>query len=210
MNNIHCRTLAILFLGLMFFSSCEDEAKNQKPSTILKLEFPEHSYHSEKGEGPYTFQMPDEWTLIPVRTFDGDFCQEKIDLATHLYKYPSESEMQGIIDLRYNRVPDKRYIEDLIFDSFKLVDEEQTFAEAGSREYWEIIDKKNNIYGKIIESRGNGVASPLQFFFTDSVSNYVHGRVIIKYDDYKKAEQSIKHIKSGVLEMINTFEWHQD
>ena len=195
---------------LSVLTSCE-ENEIPKEELVLALEIEPFSFHNEKGSGPYSFQMPDDWTLIPVRAFDGDFCQEKIDLATHLYKYPGESEMQGIIDLRYNRVPNKKYIEDLIFDSFSLVDGEQKhFGDPGSREYLEISDKIRNIYGQIIECEGNGVASPIHFYLTDNVSNYIHGKLIIKYDDYKKAKQSIKHIKTGILEMINSFEWLKD
>lgn len=199
-----------VFALFIFLISCREEPYNPKEDVILKLDISPYTFHKEKGNGPYQFEIPDEWTLKDALVpFDGNFCQEEIDIATELYPYPGESKWNGLLSLKYWKLPDKAYLSDLISDSFKYIDRERTMASAPP-EYSNVIDYNNKVYGTVVEWKGNGVASPIQFYLTDSLENFIHGQIIVKYDSYRQAEQRLNHFKSGLLAIINTLEWLQD
>ena len=113
MNNISYRTIAILCLGLMFFSSCEDEAQNPKPPTFLKREFPKHSYHSEKGEAPFQFNISDYSILKTPVKCNEYYCEQEIYLG---------KEFNGNINLFYKKVDHPDSIRRLINFSNEEVD----------------------------------------------------------------------------------------
>ena len=211
MNNRFLYRLTVLTLTLSLLSACENEISNPKPETFLKLDISDYTFHKEKGNGPYQFEMPDVWTLKdPLVPFNDTICQEEIDIATGLYPpYPREKPWDGLLGLKYWKLPDKKYLPNLMHDIFiEYIDRETT--KASSREYSNVIDYESKVYGTIIEWEGNGVGSPLQFYLTDSLENVILGQVIVRYDKYGAAEQRLNHLKSGVLEMINTFEWLND
>jgi len=179
--------------------SCEEEPVIPKRTTYLQINFPNHTYHIQKGTGPYEFNMSDAWVLNnPVLEFDGTFSQEEIDLSTG-------GQSNGIASLLYRKFEEKDTLYQLITDSNKKVDYEK--IKANTIHYNQIIDEENRVYGTFFELIGDGVATPFQFYLTDSSENYIHGSVYLSYSKYEAAKPLLTHLKAGVLELINTIKW---
>jgi len=182
--------------------SCNEDPIVPKRPTYLQIDFPNYTFHLQKGSGPYEFKMPDTWVLKdPVLEFDGTYCQEEIDLSIG-------REINGITALLYRKFDDKDTLLQLITDSNKKVDYEK--IKANTIHYNQIIDEENRIYGTFFELIGDGVATPFQFYLTDSLNNYMHGSVYMSYSKYEAAKPLLNHIKSGILELINTIKWAKD
>ena len=107
------------------------------------------------------------------------------------------------LDLKFNKLNDGLDLINIEND-FKMLLETHTKRSNGvlMREY-ENIDKL--VFGKLYELQGD-VASPIQFFLTDSLSNFMQGSVNInsksKYDSIYPAIQYVKKDISVIFESI--------
>ena len=71
----------------------------------------------------------------------------------------------------------------------------------------EYENKTNNVFGKIYEIRGN-VASPIQFYLTDSLSNFLRGSLNLNSSaKYDSIYPSIQYIKNDILVLFETINW---
>ena len=71
----------------------------------------------------------------------------------------------------------------------------------------QIIRTKDKVYGTIFELKGD-VASPFQFYLTDSVSRFVSGVVYMNSrPNYDSIKPSLDYIKKDLDRMLNTFKW---
>ena len=63
------------------------------------------------------------------------------------------------------------------------------------------------VYGRLYEFKGN-VATPLQFFLTDSITNFVRGHLQPKSKIvYDSIYPSIQYIKNDVLVLFESLQW---
>lgn len=184
-----------LILGLCL-AACGDEQAIPKPPTYLRLNLPEHSYSVFKEDNcRYQFELPSIYTVKKVYTDEGLTCNKDIDLGP----------LNGIMFLSYIEMdkPLATYIDHAI----QKVDEHKIKATA--IEDYNIIRKNDKMYGTFFELQGD-VASPFQFYLTDSVSRFVSGVVYFnatpKYDSLKP---SLDYLKVDLDQMLKTFKWNK-
>ena len=73
-----------------------------------------------------------------------------------------------------------------------------------------IVNDKHQRYGMFIEMDGKGVATPFQFYLTDSTHNFVRGALYFNFLPNNDSMQPvISRIRKDVNHLINTFEWKQ-
>jgi len=184
---------AILFLVLFLTSCGGDKVLIPKPPTYLKLELPEHSYQKYKGECNYSFNISKLFTVEDVKEGDKLTCHKEIKLG----------ELNGIINFSYiNMVePLSRYVN----YSNDKVDEHK--IKATEIKDFQIIRPNDKVYGTFFELKGD-VATPFQFYLTDSVSRFVSGVVYFNaVPNYDSLKPSIDYLKIDLEEMVNTFKW---
>ena len=71
-----------------------------------------------------------------------------------------------------------------------------------------IVNDKHQRYGMFIEMDGKGVATPFQFYLTDSTHNFVRGALYFNFLPNNDSMQPvISRIRKDVDHLINTFEW---
>ena len=71
-----------------------------------------------------------------------------------------------------------------------------------------IINPDRKVYGMMIEMDGKGVATPLQFYLTDSTDNFVRGALYFNFVPNNDSMQPvIEYIRQDIDRMIGTFEW---
>ena len=71
-----------------------------------------------------------------------------------------------------------------------------------------IINPDRKVYGMLIEMDGKGVATPLQFYLTDSTANFVRGALYFNFVPNNDSMQPvIGYLRQDIDRMIGTFEW---
>jgi gliding motility-associated lipoprotein GldD len=188
------RYYGTLLLALLIFApGCDEEINIPKPPTYLRLEIPDHSYKVFDDPCPYRFEISELYAVKAVSDGENLTCHKDIDLgplngALHL----SYIDMEEPLATYVNFVNDK-------------VDEHKVKATA--IEDKNFINAKTRVFGTFFELQGD-VASPFQFYLTDSVKRFVSGVVyfncVPKYDSLKP---SLDYLKVDIEHMINSFEW---
>lgn len=177
-------------LSLIIILSCNDSAILPKQNAFLRIEFEEPNYkiYNQSDAFPDFYYNSNSVTLNSTN---------KNSLLLNYNKL-------GInLDLKFNKLNDGLDLINIEND-FKMLLETHSKRSNGvlMREY-ENIDKL--VFGKLYELQGD-VASPVQFFLTDSLSNFVQGSVNInsksKYDSIYPAIQYVKKDISVIFESI--------
>jgi gliding motility-associated lipoprotein GldD len=182
------------FVGIVMLISCGNkELPIPKPPTFLNIELPSHNYKKYNTACPYEFDLS---TLYEIRdVYEGKTltCHKDILLG----------KLNGTLHFSYI-VMDKQ-LKEYINYAIDKVDEHKIKATA--IEDNQIIRKKDKVYGTFFELKGD-VASPFQFYLTDSVSRFISGVVYMNArPNYDSIKPSLDYIKKDINQLINTFKW---
>lgn len=214
-KSIYTWVLSLIFMAL--FASCNDQKDENfldlfqdeendgaktlrgQNSTFLKIEFPEHSYHTERGNAPFQFKLSDNSTLKAPVNCNAYYCEQEIYLGR---------EIDGNINLFYKKVDHPDSLARLINFSNQEVDFHK--MKASKIEYDQIIDSESKVFGTLFELKGD-VATNFQFYLTDSIQNFVRGEVVLNcVPNYDSLRHVLGYVKVDLAEMINSFEWLKD
>lgn len=180
-------------LFLLVFVSCEEDSFIPKPPTYLRLDLPDHTYKVYSDDCPYSLEKPDIYTVKPVMDGETQTCHKDIDLGP----------LNGSVHLSYIKMTDplSAYV-NFVNDK---VDEHKVMA-SGIND-WKILSPKNRVYCTFFELQGD-VASPFQFYMTDSVEHFVSGVVYFNsVPNYDSLKPTLDYLKVDLEHMINTFQW---
>ncbi len=184
-----------LFIAIGVLSACGGkEITIPKPPTYLRLNLPDHNYRLFSENCPYEFELPEIYTVKSLVEEDGKpSCHKDIDLGP----------LNGVINFSYIEM--KNPLADYINFAINKVDEHKVKATA--IEDISIIRPDDKVYGTFFELQGD-VASPFQFYLTDSTSRFVSGVVYLnavpKYDSLKP---SLEYLKVDLKHFMETFKW---
>jgi len=180
----------ILFFSVLFFSC--DDSDLPKQNGFLRIEFEEPSYllYNEKNT-PLNFYYNS--SAINIDQVGSDqFFLDYFDLNLSL-------------NLSFYEINQKEDLENK-FRDFTLILDTHTKKSNGvvMREY----DNNNKtIFGKIFEIKGD-VASPIQFYLTDSTSSFISGSVNLKRKSkYDSIFPSIQYVKNDILVLFESVNW---
>ena len=185
----------------LFVVACNSaEGPLAKPRMFPKVEFPTRNFISfHNKECDFSFEHPDYFT----------YGKDSIRFEEN-YKYPcwfdlNAKSLNTTIHYSYLKVNSQKDLDININDAFKMVNEHNIKALARKESL--IENKEAKVYGLLFEIDGN-VASPLQFFLTDSTQHFI--RASLYFND-KVNQDSTKliydFIKKDIDVMINSFEW---
>lgn len=183
------RHFLFLFAISLLFAGCEEEHYIPKPPTYLRLEIPDHSYVQYDDPCPYTFEVSNLYTVRDVESS----CHKDIDLGP----------LNGSLHFSYIEMTDPlaSYVN---FVNDKVDDHKVKASAINDKNF---IRPESRVFGTLFELQGD-VASPFQFYLTDSTSRFVSGVVyfnsVPKYDSLKP---SLDYLKLDLEHLINTFEW---
>jgi gliding motility-associated lipoprotein GldD len=186
--------ITAIITGVLLLTSCGgDEIPIPKPPTFLNIELPAHSYKKYSASCPYEFDIP---TLYQVRdVYEGKTltCHKDILLG----------KLNGT--LHFSNIIMDKPLKDYINYAIDKVDEHK--IKATDIQDRQIIRPKDKVYGTFFELKGD-VASPFQFYLTDSVSRFVSGVVYMNArPNYDSIKPSLDYIKKDLDRMLNTFRW---
>lgn len=185
--------IILLLFGLLFlFDSCKKE-HTPKPRGYFRISFPAKSYKPLDMPVPYTFQ-------IPTYSNPGRDSLNLNQLDWVTIEVPANHAQ---IHLSYKKI--NKNLGTYIEESYTLAYKHS--QKASSIEEHLFINPSKKVYGTIYNIKGNA-ASPMQFYLTDSVKNFLRGSLYIKeIPNIDSLQPVIGFLNQDVLRLIETTEW---
>ena len=189
-------TILLVALAIAFIAISCDDSDNYlpKPRGYFRIDLPEKSYSKVDTIERYSFECPD-YALL---TYDQYSPHEKNWVNVEMPQF------KGSIHLTHKPVTGNlgEYLEDV----HTMVTKHLQKAN-GVRDSL-IVNEEHKVYGLFIEMDGKGVATPMQFYLTDSTKNFVSGALDFNFQpDNDSMQPVINFIREDIDHMINTFEW---
>ena len=183
--------ISLFFFTLIIFSC--NEPNLPKQNGFFRIEFKEPYYSVyEEIDTPFKFYYNSSSTNL-----------DQIGSDQFLFDY---KDLNLSLNLSFYNINSSQDLEKKARD-FSLILDTHTKKSNGVilREY----DNDNkSIFGKLYEIKGD-VASPLQFYLTDSVSNFISGSVNLKFkSNYDSIYPSIQYVKNDVLVLFESINWN--
>ena len=184
----------LLVNNCTLFSSCDNKQYQPKPRGYFRIDFPEKEYVRLDTMKYYSFEYPVYSKVTP----DYLSPQEKEWVNV---EFPSH---KGTIHVSYKTINDNLNV--YLEDSYLMMSKHLSRA-MGIRDSI-IINPEKDVYGLVYFLEGEGVASTLQFYLTDSTEHFLRGSL---YFNVKTNNDSlapvIDFITDDVRHMIETLEW---
>ena len=183
----------LLMTGMLFiFISCQ-KSRTPKPRAYFRISFPAKVYKPLQMSLPYSFDIPVYSNAGPDPLNPDQPNWITVDVpANHAQLHLSYKRINNNLDT---------YIE----ESRTLAYKHSQKASAIEEEIF--INPTHKVYGTIYTIKGNA-ASPMQFYLTDSIRNFLRGSLYIKeIPNIDSLQPVIGFLSQDVLQLIKTTEW---
>ena len=186
--------LAALTLVVTAISCDRQPNPLPKPRGYFRIDLPEKAYTKVDTIERYSFECP-EYAQI---TYDRYSPDEKNWVNVEMPQF------KGSIHLTHKNVDEN--LGDYLEDVHTMVTKHLQKAN-GVRDSL-IVNEEHHVYGLFIEMDGKNVATPMQFYLTDSTKNFVRGALYFNFQPNNDSMQPvINFIRDDIDHMISTFEW---
>ncbi len=186
----------ILFLVIAFMS-CEEDYK-PKPKAFLRLDYPNTKYVKANLDVPFSF----ETNLVASK-----LSSKKMAATTESYGVNIEyNDLKGTIFLTYKAINgDKKNLNAFLRDAQKFTLEHTKKADEIPVTPYQNADRK--VYGVLSEVKGN-VASPAQFYVTDSVNHFLTGSLYFYVrPNYDSILPAANYLQKDMMHLMETIRW---
>ena len=194
MHNKLSILFAILSLITVAFSCDRDANYLPKPRGYFRIDLPEKAYTKVDTIERYSFECPDYALVTPDPYSPDEKNWVNIEMPT----------FKGSIHLTHKPVNDNlgEYLEDVHTMVVKHLQKANGMHDSL------IVNDEHHVYGMFIEMDGKGVATPMQFYLTDSTKNFVRGALYFNFKpDNDSMQPVINFIREDIDHLIETFEW---
>ena len=184
----------LLFGSLFISNSCRKEY-TPRPRGYFRISFPAKSYKSLQMPLPYNFQ-------IPIYSIPGSDSLNLKELDWITIEVPANHAQ---IHLSYKTINKNlgKYIEESRSLAYKHS------QKASSIDEQVFINPSKKVFGTIYNIKGNA-ASPMQFYLTDSLHNFLRGSLYIKeIPNIDSLQPVIEFLNQDVIRLIETTEWKE-
>ncbi|MFN5705341.1 MAG: gliding motility lipoprotein GldD [bacterium] len=189
---IHFFTLIIIAI---FFSACSNNEYVPKPRGYYRINLPEKSYVDYSSGCNYSFKIPVYADVRNDSSRDSQPCWKNV-------VYPT---LNGRLHLSYFKIENQKMLGSLIEDSRRLVFKHTVKAE-GIQES-KISNDQSKVYGLFYDIEGNA-ASSIQFFVTDSSSNFLRGALYFYAEPQADSIAPVlEFVKKDIMVMLESFNW---
>lgn len=187
------KILIPIILILVLITSCS-EITSPKPRGYFRIHLPEKEYIEFSENFPYSFDYP---KYAKVVSYEGEQNQKYwINLV-----FP---EFNAEVNISYKEVNDTN-LPLLLEHSWTFIEKHNIKADAVSDNWFYDNDKK--VYGGVFEIKGN-VASPMQFFLTDSVKHFFRGALyFLEIPNKDSLYPVIEFIKPDIFRLVESLKW---
>ena len=186
--------LVVLAIGVTAISCDDSDNYLPKPRGYFRIDLPEKAYTRVDTIEKYSFECP-QYALVTPDPYSPN---EKNWINIEMPPF------KGSIHLTHK--PVNNNLSDYLEDVHTMVTKHLQKAN-GVRDSL-IVNDEHHVYGMFIEMDGKGVATPMQFYLTDSTRNFVRGALYFNFQPNNDSMQPvINFIREDIDHMINTFEW---
>jgi gliding motility-associated lipoprotein GldD len=184
-----------IFIIFIVFFSCENYFL-PKESAYLRLDYPKPEYELiDDKEFPFFFEANSRLSEIS----DIDINLESIDFIINY------NQLNAQINLQYKNVNSKERLNAYILDLKTAIETHSMMANSVKIKDYSL--KEKNIFGRIFDLSGS-VASPYQFYLTDSINNIISGFVYFNIKpNYDSILPAINYIENDIIYLIESFDW---
>jgi gliding motility-associated lipoprotein GldD len=182
----------------MFFS-CGDNINMPKKRMYPLVEYPlRKEVEFINKECPFHFKHSDYLKYRRDTSFFGEKPINDCWFDLH------SKELNSSIHCSFHELRNRKDLDSLIMDAFTLTDKHNIKANARKES---IIDNKNGIKGILFEVDGP-VASPIQFYVTDSLKYFFRGSLYFNSTvNPDSTAPVLTFIREDVKKLIETFNW---
>ena len=189
--------LKILFvpIALIVLLSCDEETYIPKPPTHLRLELPDHTYSNHKDSCQYSFDVASIYTVENAPGTEASSCHRRIQLGP----------LNGTVFLRYwdMEEPLAYYVN----NANDEIDRHKGKAQNVIDEL--ILRADDDVYGIIFQLEGD-VATPFQFYLTDSTDRFMYGEVLFNMaPNYDSLKPTLDYLRKDLDQLLQSFKWPQ-
>lgn len=187
--------LGVVLVLMLVMISCDEETNIPKPPTYLRLELPDHTYKHYIDSCQYSFDLSSIYTIGKSPKSEGSECHRRIDLGP----------LNGTVFFRYWDMT-----EPLSFYVNNANDEiDRHKGKAINVKDELILRDKDDVYGILFQIEGD-VATPFQFYLTDSTDRFVYGEVLFNFSpNYDSLKPTLDYLKQDLSQLLQTFKWNQ-
>lgn len=184
----------LLFLFSLFLLSCgEDEMPVPKPRGYMRIELPERAYEKFEGDCPYTFSYPSYAEVENIGRDTSDYCYKNIRFRS----------FKGTVHLTYKKLNNN--VARFIDECHNLAYDHSIKASAIERK--QFVNDTARVFGLLYDIQGNA-ASPLQFYVTDSTTNFIRGALYFEAKpNYDSIRPVLDFVREDVFHFIETLRW---
>lgn len=181
----------LFFITVLIISGCNgNKSYIPKPPTFLKIELEERTYADYVSDCNFKFIKPDYFN--PEKAQQGR-CNLDIDFTRH----------NGTVHLSFIKMDTS--LSAYVNYAIDKVDEHKIKATAIKDTNF--INETNDAFGTFFELQGN-VATPFQFYLTDSTSHFMSGVVYFNTrPNYDSIRPVLNYVKADLYKLMETFVW---
>ncbi len=182
------------FLFALVLIGCgREKLATPKPPAYLRIDMPDHKYLKVEDNCPYSFDLNEVYGIKPIIQGEEKSCHKDLLL----------NKLNGVIHFSYI-VMDTSLSVYVNYANDK-VDEHK--VKASAIETYKFIKPESKVYGALFELKGD-VASPFQFYLTDSTDRFVSGVVYFNTaPNYDSLKPSLDYLKVDLQKLMSSFEW---
>ena len=187
-------SLTVMVLAFVAVSCDSDDNYLPKPRGYFRIDLPEKAYTKVDTIEKYSFECPNYALVTPDIYSPNEKNWVNIEMP----------QFKGSIHMTHKPVNGNlgEYLEDVHTMVVKHLQKAN-----GMRDSL-IVNEEHDVYGMFIEMDGKGVATPMQFYLTDSTKNFVRGALYFNFQpDNDSMQPVINFIRADIDHLINTFEW---
>jgi len=187
------------FIGLLLFSililtSCDD-ATTPKPRALFRIDIPQHSFIPFDTNYPFSFEYADYAKIETVKREGHPYW---INISYPTYK--------AKVYISYNHV--EKNINQFLNDAHSMA--YKHISKANDIKQALILEPEHRVYGLAYYIKGNDVASPLNFYVTDSVEHFLRASLYFNMAPRNDSlEPVIEGIEKDLQHLVKTLKWKE-
>lgn len=195
-NNRIFFTAACAVACLIFCTTGCRSDYTPKPRTYLRIGLPEKAYRNFDTAGfPATFRLPAYTLFEPVEKKD-----KKLNIDWADIVYPG---LNSRIYCSFLYHPD---LDSCIMNTLFFI--QRHISKSTGVDEWEINRPEHHVYGYLYHIKGNDVASPYQFYLTDSNRYFFRGSFSINcVPNNDSLSPIIRFVKTDIDTLIESWRW---
>lgn len=162
----------------------------------FRLDLPEHRYvQMDTALLPFTFEKSTSAEVVVTKQ-NAEGCWIDVN-------YP---DANATFKFTYMRLKNADSLRNLLLQEQRMV--KFHYQKADDVEYSEIRAPEVRLWGQIFDIEGKEVATPLQFWMTDSSRHFLRGTLYFNFTPNNDSLQPvIQYLREDAMHLIETFAW---